>query len=231
MSIKENIFPLVERHDWDALRQAFSRMTNMEFRKTESVMRNDILTKLSNEDFWEALFHLVVYRHQAFITCILSIEHLVTNRTLSFDSPWIGKLVTFLKEKAPGALQKLMTMAIPMLETENQIDTMFKAFGFENERDRIAALISVANPLAYYVLFKILKHLADDRDLIRKCCVFILKRNDELSYNMASIIREYFDLADIRSRFSLVVAPYELSFIDNSYEKFKYVVTGKRPKI
>lgn len=231
MSIKENIQPLVERHDWDALRQVFSRMTNMEFRKTEGVMRNDILPGLSNEDFWEALFHLVVYRHQAFITCILAVKHLVADNTLAFNNRWIEELVAFLTQNSPGTLQKLMTMAIPIMETETQINEMFNAFGFENERDRIAALINVATPLAYYVLFKILKHLADNRELVRKCCIFILKKNDELSYNMASIIREYFDITDIRSRFSLAVAPYELCFIDSSYENFEYVVTGKRPKI
>lgn len=231
MSVKENILPLVEQHDWDALRKLFSRMTNMEFRKTEGIMRNDILPGLANDDFWEALFHLVAYRHQAFITCILAVKHLVDDGTLSFDNRWIEELVMFLKQKSPGALQKLMTMAIPILETESQIDKMFCAFGFENERNRIAALINVTTPLAYYMLFKILKHLADNRELVRKCCVFILKKNDELSYNMASIIREYFDITDIRSRFSLAVAPYELSFIDSSYDNFKYVVTGKRPKI
>lgn len=175
MSIKENIQPLVERHDWDALRQVFSRMTNMEFRKTEGVMRNDILPGLSNEDFWEALFHLVVYRHQAFITCILAVKHLVADNTLAFNNRWIEELVAFLTQNSPGTLQKLMTMAIPIMETETQINEMFNAFGFENERDRIAALINVATPLAYYVLFKILKHLADNRELVRKCCIFILK--------------------------------------------------------
>ncbi len=231
MPIKDNILLLVEKHDWTALKRLFNRMTNMEFRRTESIMRNDILPNLSNEDFWEALFHLVTYRHQAFLTGILAIEHLVADETLSFDNLWVESLAAFLKEKVPGASQKLMGMAIPLLETEAQINDMFSALGFENERERMAALISVTTPLAYYILFKILKHMADDRDLVRKCCIFMLKKRDDMSYNMASIMREYFGITDMRSCLSLRIAPYELSFIDSSFENFEYVLTGKRPKL
>ena len=98
-------------------------------------------------------------------------------------------------------------------------------------RSRIAILLKSESPIAYYVLFNSLKHLPEHQALVRKCCVYIMKRNNDMAYNMVSILRCYFGITDLRSQLSLRIEPYELSLVDRSYQTFLDFLNGKRPKV
>ena len=58
-----------------------------------------------------------------------------------------------------------------------------------------------------------------------------MKRKDDLSYNMASILRTYFGLSEIQGQLSLKVEEYELSYLESSFEKFRFVLEGRRPNL
>jgi hypothetical protein len=53
-----------------------------------------------------------------------------------------------------------------------------------------------------------------------------MKQGDGLSFNVASVFKIYFGLDSIRGTFSLQLAPYELSRLEQSYEAFAKVVEG-----
>lgn len=226
-----NIKAMIEHGDWEAMAKCFDGMSNMEFRQAQTFVRQQVLSSLPNGLFWSALFHLVKYKRQAFLSGITEIKHLACNDELQFHVSGAYELREYIKKTSPDSVHKLVRMALPELSTESQIHDLFYFFGIEDERDQIAALIRVSTPITYYVLFLTLKRIGDNHELAHKCCVFILKKDDEISFNMASILKAYFGLEKIKSQLSLRISPYELSYIDLSYEKFKHVLLGKKPKI
>lgn len=230
-NVNENLRQLVAAGDWDAVHDSFDRMSNLEFRRAQTFLREHVLGTLPNAAFWDAMAALVEYRHQAFISCVTQAEGLAQRGELDFEAPGVEKLVRFLAGRSPEALAKMSRMLMPSLPTVELVMQMFRHFRVEDEKDRIATLLRVATPLSYYVLFLILKECSDSHQLAHKCCLFIIKKNDDMSFNMASILKAYFGLDGIRSRLSLSVSPYELSYIDQSYDNFKHVLMGKKPRV
>ena len=162
------------------------------------------------------------------MTGILAIAHLAHDGTLRFDSPEAIRLSESVNEVQA---QKLVSMAVPLLTTEQQFYDLFDLFNIHDNRQRVAMLLRVETPLVYFILFKTLLHAADHHALALQCCRYILKKGDDLSFNMASILREYFGLHEIRNQLSLRIEPYELSYIDQSFERFRYTLEGKRPTV
>lgn len=228
---KEYILNIIKNKDWTGLKSTFSHLTNAEFRKTEVIMRDQIMPSLSNDDFWDAYTHLLIYRRQSFLTCILSIGKLSQTGELNLHCMNAAKLVDWLNVNSPESKAKIVRMAVPLLTSASQIKDLFSLFGFDNERERVAILVKETTPDAYYLLFDTLKHAPENRSLLTSVCIALIQKGDDLSFNMASILKSYFDLDTIKSNFSLHIEAYELSYIDKSYDNFVRVLTGKRPSL
>ncbi len=230
-SNRDTIRQTLEEGRFDQLRTILGHMSNMEFRRMERVVREDILPSLPNEKFWTALRHLIIYRRQAFLSSIMAVERLAKEKTLDFDNEDARQLYGHLVTTCPEAIDKLQSMALPLLHTEEQIDGLFRCFHTDDPRKRTALLLKAESPLTYYVLFKNLRQIPDHQELVRKCSVYIMKRNNDMAFNMASIMRSYFGISDLRSNLSLHIEPYEHSLLDRSYETFLNFLHGKKPTV
>ncbi len=228
MSLKEKIEAVIARKDWGNLPSVLTRLTNSEFRRLQTLLREDLFQQLNNEEFWEAFRHFLDFRPQAFMACIHCIEHLADNGTLDFNNDNVSAIANILD---PAQRQKLAAIALPYLTTEKLVNQLFDNLKIDKPESRIAILIRENSPLAYYLLFSALKTLHDHHDKCLQCCRFIMKRQDDLSYNMASILRTYFGLTEIQGHLSLKVEQYELSFIESSFENFRFVLEGRRPNL
>jgi hypothetical protein len=49
---------------------------------------------------------------------------------------------------------------------------------------------------------------------------FLMKRGDALSFNLASLMKEYFGLEEMKGTFSLRLKPFELARLETSYRAF-----------
>lgn len=222
----------IENHDEGQLHSTLARLTNMEFKRAEQSVRESLLPSLPNNLFWEALLGLIRFRRQAFASGIMAAESLARKGVLDFDCVEAQALSEYVRTCCPpDAADKMVSMALPKMQTEDQMDGLFRCFKVDNPRTRIALLLKSESPLAYYVLFKSLKHIPDQKDIVRKCCIYIMKRNNDMAFNMASIMRTYFGIDDLKSHLSLRIEPYELNLIDRSYETFLDFLNGKRPKV
>ena len=228
MTLKEQIEIVVSRKDWVRLEQTLRRMSNAEFRRVQPVVRNEILPHLTNEDFWEAFSHFLAFRPQAFLSCIHCISGLAENGTLNLNNPHVTAIGNQLDERQR---QKLVGMALTYLPTEQTVRQLFEAMHIDSIDTRLSLLIRESSPLAYYLLFKTLKEMPDNHGKCVGCCLQIMKKQDDLSYNMASILRTYFGLSEIRGQLSLKVEQYELSYLEQSFDKFRFVLEGRRPVI
>ena len=230
MSNKEKALMFVGIRDWEGLGRMLRSLSNMEFRRMERVMREEVLTELDNEAFWETLLHIIIYKRAGFISGATAVGHLATDGTLNFEAEGVKLLYEHLKETDEGSIVKLCNMMLPALQTEAQVMGLWSAFHVENEVTRLTMLLKVDSPLSYYLIFKTLK-LIEDKVVARKCCMSLIKRQDDRAFNAVCIIKAYFGLDDLPGRFSMKIEPYELSHIDRNYDTFCHVLDGKRPKV
>lgn len=227
---KERFEQLIGMRDWEELAQMLGSLSNMELRRMERVVREEVLTGLENGLFWEVLFHLVVFKRPAFISGVTAVAHLAKEDTLNFEVEGVERLYEHLKETNAESLVKMCNMMVPELRTEAQMKGMFEAFHVESEVTRLSVLLKAEHDLSYYLIFKTLK-LIEDKVVARKCCMALIKRQDDRAFNAVCLIKAYFGLDDLPARFSLTIEQYELSHIDRDYDTFCHVLNGKRPKI
>ena len=230
MTHKERLEQLIGTRDWEGLTQMLGNLSNMELRRMERVMREEVLTGLENDLFWETLLHLIIFKRAAFISGVTALTHLAKDGTLDFEVESVGRLCEHLKATNQESLVKMCNMMVPERRTEAQVMGMFEAFHVENEVTRLAVLLKAEHDLSYYLIFKTLK-LIEDKLVARKCCVALMKRQDDRAFNAVCLIKAYFGLDDLPARFSLTIEQYELSHIDRDYNTFIHVLNGKRPRI
>lgn len=221
---------MIGTRDWEGLTQMLRNLSNMELRRMERVMREEVLTGLENDLFWDTLLHLIIFKRAAFISGVTAVTHLAKDGTLDFEVESVGRLCEHLKATNQESLVKMCNMMVPELRTEAQVMGMFEAFHVENEVTRLAVLLKAEHDLSYYLIFKTLK-LIEDKLVARKCCVALMKRQDDRAFNAVCLIKAYFGLDDLPARFSLTIEQYELSHIDRDYNTFIHVLNGKRPRI
>ena len=224
----DRIRTMLCQQDWTTLDSLLDRLTNTEFRRIERLIRDEVLPTLSNNEFWNAYLHLIIYKRQAFLSGIRAIGRLAQARELRFDTPAALQIAETIDETQA---KKVIDMALPLMQTQSHITGLFHLFHLDDERHRVSLLIRIDTPLAYYMLFRNLCNIPDNRTLALRCYRFILKRQNDRAYNMASILRTYFGLHEAKEQLSLHIEPYELSFLDRNYERFCYVLDGKRPKV
>ena len=230
MTHKERLEQLIGTRDWEGLTQMLGNLSNMELRRMERVMREEVLTGLENDLFWETLLHLIIFKRAAFISGVTALTHLAKDGTLDFEVKSVDRVCEHLKATNQESLVKMCNMMIPELKTEGQVMGMFEAVHVENEVTRLAVLLKAEHDLSYYLIFKTLK-LIEDKLVARKCCVALMKRQDDRAFNAVCLIKAYFGLDDLPARFSLTIEQYELSHIDRDYNTFIHVLNGKRPRI
>lgn len=230
MTHKERLEQLIGTRDWEGLTQMLGNLSNMELRRMERVMREEVLTGLENDLFWDTLLHLIIFKRAAFISGVTALTHLAKDGALDFEVKSVDRLCEHLKATNQESLVKMCNMMVPELRTEAQVMGMFEAFHVENEVTRLAVLLKAGHDLSYYLIFKTLK-LIEDKLVARKCCVALMKRQDDRAFNAVCLIKAYFGLDDLPARFSLTIEQYELSHIDRDYNTFIHVLNGKRPRI
>ena len=231
ISPAEKLQTLISTADWTSLYERFNHMSNAEFRRVEQVLRQSVLPGLTNAQFWDAYLHLLQYRRQAFLSAILAIHHLAQSGQLDCTCDEALAVARWFHADAPDSVVKVVRMALPLLTSSTQIYEFLHLFDYTDNREIAAILLKENTPHAYYSLFQHLKHEADNPPLLRSACTTLLRKGDDLSFNMASILRSYFDITDINSTLSLQIEPYELSYIDQSFDNFVHVLRGKRPKM
>ena len=230
MTNKDRVIQLIGTRDWEGLSQMLGSLSNMELRRMERVMREEVLKELENDLFWETLLHIIIFKRAAFISGVTAVTHLVKDGTLDFEVEGVRRLYEHLKVTNMESLVKICNMMMPELRIEAQVMGMFEAFHVENEVTRLTVLLKAEHDLSYYLIFKTLK-LIEDKAIARRCCVALMKRQDDRAFNAVCLIKAYFGLDDLPARFSLTIEQYELSHIDRDYNTFIHVLNGKRPKI
>lgn len=117
-------------------------------------------------------------------------------------------------------VQKTLQQVLPVVKTSEDVDWLFVALGVEEGAVRLPVLVRVSTLPASYALFRTLKFVEHDRPLLVRLTWFLMKRGDGLSFNLASLLKAYYGLDEVRGTFSLHLEPFQLARLDSSYAAF-----------
>lgn len=230
MNNSDTIRSFIASSNWDAMNRMLGSLSNMEFKRMEQSVRTSVLADLPNDLFWEALLHLIIYKRAAFITGVTACEHLVKDGSLDFKCEHFKALYEHLHSTHPESVIKIANMMFPYLQTQEQVTSLFESLHIDDDITRLSVLLKMDSPLSYYLVFRSLRML-DCKEVARRCSLFIMKRKNDMAFNMVSLVKTYWAIDDLPAQFSLNIEPYELSHIDQSYQNFLNILTGKRPKV
>lgn len=227
----ERLQQLIAEKKWEQLTVLFRGMSNMEFRRSEMHVRRVVLPSLDNDDFWQALNQLVRIRRQAFISGVLAVEAVIRRGRLNLECDGAVQLAQYLCDTHPESLPKVVNMILPMMPDVQSAEQLLQLFRINEARQRIASLLKWESPESYYLLFKTLQHCQDDVALLSSTSRYILRRNNDMAFNMVAIMKAYFSIEGLETQHSLHVEPFEISLLERGADMFFQILNGKRPKV
>ncbi|MCR4994454.1 MAG: hypothetical protein K6A32_03605 [Bacteroidales bacterium] len=223
--------------DWEALPTYLNSLSNAHFRTAGYLIGERCLSDVPEEVFWEVALQLITWQPKAFtVTVAKAAKVRLLDATLSLSDPGFVRLAASLrKEERIIDRQKLLMQWLPAIPQPEMMEQLFEQLGIHEPRRRVDFLIHINGLPAAFVLLRTLRFEEYDSNYLTGVCRQLIRRasqhsttqgsNDSLSFNLASLLRTYFDLPDIRGTFSLALEPYELSRLDTDYEVFKRILT------
>lgn len=223
--------------DWDGLITYLDSLSNRHFRTAGYLIGERMLTDASPEVFWQVAQRLITWQPKAFtVTMAKAATPRFKANTLSLDDDGFMRLAEALKsDERLIDRQKLLFQWLPAVSQPATMERLFDMLGIHDSRRRVEFLLHTDGLVAAFVLLRTLRFEEHDRDYLTTVCRQLIRRAstlshtqgkaDSLSFNLASLLRTYFDLPDIQGTFSLALQPYELSRLDTDFDTFRRAVT------
>ncbi|MCR5819778.1 MAG: hypothetical protein K6F94_02345 [Bacteroidaceae bacterium] len=207
--------------DMDALTSYLNGLSNAHFRTAGYIIGERLMPEMETEMAWKVMLHLVQWEPKAFLVTLAKATALrLKARTLSLSDDGFRTLAANMQGEGHVIdREKLLLQWLPVLEKPDDIEGLFTSLNTDNRR-RIDFLLRTDGVAAGYVLLRTLRMEEQDIDLLKRTCTLLIKKGNALSFNFASIIKEYFGLDTVRGVFSLQIHPYELSRLDTDFETF-----------
>lgn len=235
--IFQHLSQLFEAGDWDGLTSYLGSLSNSHFRTAGYIIGERLLRQSTPDVFWTVATRLILWQPKAFtVTMAKAAAPLFLSGTLSIDDSGFRRLAAELRGDAHLIdRQKLLMHWLPLITTPSTMESLFDALGIHAPRRRVDFLLRTEGLVSAFVLLRTLRFEEHDSAYITDVCRQLMRRAstlshsggkaDSLSFNLASLLRSYFGLSDVRGTFSLALQPYELSRLDTDFEAFRRIVT------
>ncbi len=226
--VEERLTVLASRESLDELGSYLLSMTNSGFRSASTLLAEKVLPKFRGENFWRVFSYLSLLNPKAFLgTCLKAAASAYVAGDVAFGGECLENYSAHLVEHEMKIdRDKFLRVSLPLLKDEEEFLRIWKMFAIDSPQKRIEYLVCCNSVVSYHQIFRECKHIQDNHEFLGKLCSALIKKGDTLSFNLASIIRSYFDLKGVRALFSLYIEPYELNYLDKSFENFKNVITS-----
>ncbi len=228
---------LLAGRDWNALQEYLESLSNAHFRIAGYILGERLMPTLEAQDFWDLSSHLILWYAKAFTVTVAKAAALRFKAgSLQLTDEGFKRLADSLQGEGHVIdRQKLLMQWLPCMPDFEAVESLFDTMGIVDARRRVDYLLRIGNLNASFVLLRTLRYEEHDKKYLTSVCKELVRRaankaganehEDSLSYNMASLLRSYFDLPDVRGTFSLAIEAYELANIDTDFEVFERVVT------
>ena len=210
--------------DWQGLLVYLQGCSNAQFRTAGYMLAERILPSLAEPDVWELTSTLVSYNSRAFLVTLLkAIAVRLSDDTLQLHSEGC---CNFLHQVASNPLdvQKTLLQLLPVIASPHDIQWLFRQVGIEEGEPQVPYLMRTATLPAAYALFHTLHRAEHNRSLLLRVTYMLMKRGDGVGFNLASLLRTYYGLEEVKGTFSLQIQPYQLARIANSYDAFRQLM-------
>lgn len=216
---------MVRMGKWNDMFQYLNHLSNSNFKSAKFILESDVLLLAPSSVFWEASCRLVEYRPKAFLNSVAKVaKNRLARGNWEPDFTAFADIARCLEgDEARLARYRFIRYLLPLLSTEKDINRLFDIFDVSTLKMRVTFLCEVPFPLHFFLLFNLLRK-ADNHELASDCCRLLMKQRDDLSYNMASLLKGYFDLKDVRGVFSLRLQPYEFGYLESSFPTFEKTI-------
>lgn len=228
---------LFDAGEWDAVTGYLEGLTHSQFRTAGYIIGERLLTDVPSETFWTVMQHLILWNAKAFTVTLAKAAALrLQGETLSLEDKEFRILSQALRGDSHLIdRQKILMQWLPVIQQPAKMEMLFDAMDVTDSRKRIEFLLHTDTLPAAFVLLRTLRFEEHDQEYLTSVCRQLIRRAstlsqaqgkaDSLSFNLASLLRTYFDLPDLRGTFSLALESYELSRLDTDYDTFCRVIT------
>ncbi len=208
--------PLVQARDWQGLSAYLGSLSHSQFRTAGYVLGERIGPELGDKEFWELAGVLTAMNGRAFLVTMLK-SALV--RGVDTNSEGFRPFCLQVRGNAVDR-QKTIVRLLPAIGSTEGIESLFAMLGVPAGAERVPYLLRVDTLPASYALFVALRFAELDRPLLVRTLRSLVRKGDNRSFNLASLLKTYFGLDEVTDVFARPVAPYELSRIAGSYKAF-----------
>lgn len=220
--LEQRLSFFIENRHWNELISYLGMLSNADFRTSGTIMGERLLRGVEADLFYDVFQQLVNYNAKAFLVTLTKCLCVrLKNKTLTLNHPRLIAFATLVKDEERNIDRvKFISLVLPVLMETEDIRFLFQIFGIEEPSEKLLYLMKCPTMPAAYVLFTLLKCMENDVTALEKCCHILKRRGDRLSFNLVSIIISYFGLTGVSGTFSLRLLPYELNYLDASYDTF-----------
>ncbi len=212
---------LAEQNDWSGMRDLLDRLSVAEFRTAGLLLAEDVLPRLTPENFWECFGEIATKNTKAHLMTFLK----AAKSNGACESTRHPALRAFLENEATAIdKKKTLEALLPHLTRTTDAMELLSRCSASSPRERCEILLKSITPISFWLLFREAQHMEDDHASLRNICLQLMKRGDKLSFNLACIIQQYFGLSNLPGTFSLRLQAYELSRLNESFENFKSIL-------
>lgn len=215
--------PLFEAGNGDATDAFLRTLSNAEFRRAGYMAAHYVLPALDEDCYWQVFLHLLAADARAWLGTLLiaARERVRQGCPFSLAHPGFRAVAGYLNDNDRTVdKDKMLHSLLPLLQTADEMTFLFDVLKIDQPRRHLDYLLRCSSLPAYYLLFQVFRRFEHDKDLLTRCCAFLMKKGDSLSFNLASVSKAYFDLPRLCGTFSLRLQPYELSGLEGTYDAF-----------
>jgi len=215
--IDRRLRPFVIAGDYDGLIELLDSLSHSQFRTAVYMLGERYALELSSDNFWSLFTLLFQNDAKAFlVTMLKALAQRMEKGDVSISDDGFMQLCKMMNSVDR---QKTLSFILPYLNNEEQVRYLFQRFSME-AYEWIPFLIKVNSLPCAFVLFSSLRYIEHERDYLVRVAYFLMKRGDGLAFNLASLIKAYFGLDELKGTFSLQLKPFELARLETSYKAF-----------
>lgn len=208
---------IVDGRQWSVLCTYLSGLSNSHFRTAGYMLGETFMPKFDETEFWTLAKTLCDYNSKAFLVTIL--KSCVKIARPLFQSEECCTFFLSMRHNDEEKRKASETL-LPHISSPETIRNMFQLLGIEDPYQRISLLIKSVTPATAFILLNTLREVEDNRAYIVRATSFLIKQGSGLSFNLASLIKTYFDLAEVKGTFSLKIEPYAMARLTTDYDAF-----------
>ena len=222
-TLDSRLSPLLERREFAALRDVLSSLSHAQFRMAGIMIGERYAPRMDSASFWTLARCLVEWDSKAFLVTMLKAAVLRAAGEPSFmHDEGFADFCTVLNDVDKF---KLLARLLPVAHDHDDVPRLFALIGWTDRRQWLQPLMQVSSMPCYYTLFLALRTIEDDRAYLIRTAVYLMKKGDSLSFNMACLVKEYFALDEVKGTFSMKLKPYQFSRVETSYDAFRSLMS------